>query len=345
MIHYFAYGVDMQTDLSSEQLEDLLNSRDVIGASVAVVNDGTVSVVSAGLRDVETNELVNPDTVFDAASLTKPLVSYAVLQLVESGVISLDEPVAEYVRPLVADDARSQDITVRHLLTHTAGLQNLRDKEQLRIFYTPGSWFSYSSLGFMYLQMAIEAKTGEPFEVTMRRLVFDPLGMQMSSLEWNDALATDEAIPHESGAPVAGHRTPSANASYSLKTTAKEYGAFLAAALGKARSDKQPWRDWLSPAVMVPLGSIIHLEGLPNAFESNVGWGLGWGLEPQFGTFFQWGKMPGMRAFVMGSPRSNSGFVLFANCNTGLRLMKPLAEIIFPGEHPAIRLLLEEVTE
>lgn len=53
----------------------------------------------------------------------------------------------------------------------------------------------------------------------------------------------------------------------------------------------------------------------------------------------------GMRAFVMGSAEVNSGFVLFADCNTGLRLMQHLVEIVLPGQHPAIRLLLDEVTE
>ena len=74
-------------------------------------------------------------------------------------------------------------------------------------------------------------------------------------------------------------------------------------------------------------------------------WGLGWGLEPEFARFFQWGKMIGMRAFVMGNSESNSGFVVFANCNTGLRLIQPLADILLPGEHPAVHLLLKEVTE
>lgn len=335
----------MRSKLSTEKLQDLLVSRDVIGASVAVVSQGNVDVVSAGLRDIETNSPVTRDTVFDAASLTKPLISYATLQLADAGVISLDEPLASFVRPVVTDDPRARSITARHLLTHTAGLQNLRDKDPIRMFYAPGNWFSYSSVGFMYLQTAIEARTGEPLEATVRRLVFDPLGMELSSLEWRGAFSTNEAVPHESGARLSGHRVPSANASYSLKTTATEYGAFLSAVLSGARLKKQTWQDWFSPAVMLPQGALIQLDGPPHAQEPNIGWGLGWGLEPEFARFFQWGKMIGMRAFVMGNSESNSGFVVFANCNTGLRLIQPLADILLPGEHPAVHLLLKEVTE
>lgn len=323
----------------------MLTSREVTGASVAVVEQGTVSVTSAGLRDVQTGDSVTRDTIFDAASLTKPLVSFVVMQLVQAGVICLDEPLSSFVRPLVADDARARNITTRHLLSHTAGLQNLRDKDPLRLFFPPGSRFSYSSVGYMYLQMAIEAKTGEPLEVTLRRLVFDPLEMPMSSLEWRKPFAPIEAVPHEAGAPLAGHRAPAANASYSLKTTAAEYGAFLAAALGGTRLALRTWQDWLTPAVMLPRGAIVQLEGPPAAEDPDIGWGLGFGLEPGFGNFFQWGKMPGMRAFVMGNPQRNAGFVLLTNSNKGLRLMQPLADVVLPGQHPAIRLLLNEVTE
>jgi CubicO group peptidase (beta-lactamase class C family) len=335
----------MQPAISATQLQHLLDRWAVTGASVAVVRHGAVATVAAGLRHAETGQPVTGDTVFDAASLTKPLVSYAVLQLVDAGVLDLDEPLVGFVRPVVADDARALHITTRHLLTHTAGLQNLRDERPLQLFYTPGSWFSYASLGFMYLQMAIEAKTGEPLEATMKRLVFDPLGMPASSLVWRETFAAHEAIPHEHGLQLAGHRALAANASYSLKTTAADYGAFLAAVLAGARLKRDTWRHWLSPAIMLPRGALTQLDGPPLAHEPGIGWGLGWGLEPGVGCFFQWGKMPGMRAFAMGHAASHTGFVVLANSHTGLRLMQPLAEAVLPGEHPAIRLLQTEVTE
>jgi CubicO group peptidase (beta-lactamase class C family) len=179
-----------------ERLKDLLDRQSVIGASLAFVNDGTVSVAAAGVKDVATGAPVDVHTVFDAASLTKPLIAYAVLQLCDKGILDLDDPLAECVRPVIPDDPLAARITVRHILTHTCGLQNLRGKEPLRMFFKPGTRFSYSSVGYMYLQLAIEAKTGEPLETTLRRLVFEPLGMHSSSLEWREAFAVNEAIPH-----------------------------------------------------------------------------------------------------------------------------------------------------
>jgi len=330
----------MQTRLGT-----LLETHSVMGAGLAVVRDGSIEVAVAGTRDAATQEPVDADTVFDAASLTKPLVAYAVLQLADAGLLKLDQPLAEFVRPIVPDDPASQRISLRHLLTHTCGLQNLRDREPLRLFFEPGAWFSYSSVGFMYLQLAVEAKTGEPLEASLRRLVFDPLGMQASSLEWREAFARNQAVPHEGGERVEPHRPTAANASYSLKTTARDYGAFVAAVLSGLRLDQRPWRDWLAPAVMVPHGAIVQLASRPQALEPGIGWGLGWGVEPGAGTFFHWGKMTGSRAFVMGSPAAKAGVVLFTNSNTGLRLMHDVVRHVLPGEHPAIGWLADGVTE
>ncbi|WP_307692836.1 hypothetical protein, partial [Variovorax boronicumulans] len=74
-------------------------------------------------------------------------------------------------------------------------------------------------------------------------------------------------------------------------------------------------------------------------------WGLGWGIEATDGTFFQWGKMDGIRAFAMGNPTTQSAVVLLTNSNRGLRLMDAAAEATLPGKHPAFRWLRACVTE
>jgi CubicO group peptidase (beta-lactamase class C family) len=327
------------------RLESLLELHSVTGASLAVLRNGSTELAAAGTRDPATGERVDSHTVFDAASLTKPVVAYAVLQLVDAGMLDLDERLADSVRAVVPDEPRARAITARHLLTHTCGLQNLRGKEPLRMHFHPGSWFSYSSVGFMYLQMAVEARTGESLEATMRRLVFEPLGMASSSLQWQDRFARHEAAPTEGEVRASPHRAPAPNASYSLKTTAADYGAFVAAVLRGDRLKKQTWRQWLTAHVMVPQGAIVQLDSAPMATEPDLGWGLGWGIEPSLGTFFQWGKMTGVRAFVMGSPATGRGLVLFTNSNTGLRLMNDLTSEVLPGSHPAIKWLTDGVTE
>src|SRR6478735_3579004 len=128
-------------------LAALLEARAVPGAALALVRGGEVEVIAAGVRDVETGEPITADTVFDAASLSKPMVAYAVLQLADAGLLDLDQPLAQLWPALIPHDERAQAITFRHVLTHTCGLQNLRSgKEPLKMFFAPGTRYSYSSL-------------------------------------------------------------------------------------------------------------------------------------------------------------------------------------------------------
>lgn len=236
------------------RLQRVLADRGVTGASVAYVRGDAIEVAAIGLRDEASAGAVTADTVFPVASLTKPIVSYAVLQLADAGVLDLDEPLSRSITPVVPDDPLSALITLRHVLTHTCGLQNIRGKDPVRIYFAPGSRFSYSSMGFTLMQSAVEARTGEGLEATMHRLVFRPLGMRSSSLEWQDWFLSNLAIPHEAKERTETHRPPTANASYTLHTTASDYGAFVAAVLRGARLKPSTWATWLTASVMVRQG-------------------------------------------------------------------------------------------
>ncbi len=322
-----------------ERVFSLMQAAKVPGVSLSVVRKGAVEVAAGGVKDAAGSDAVNTRTVFDVASLSKPMVAYAVLQLVDAGVLDLDAPLSGFAPAIVPDDASAAAITARHVLTHTSGLPNLRGQDPLRMYFRPGAWFSYSSVGFGYLQSALESITGEPLEKTMRRLVFEPLGMRSSSFEWQAHFGDNCAGPHEGMERLGKHHPPKAQASYSLQTTAFDYGIFARAVLQGDRLKEATCREWLTPAASVPRGAAEYLGSRPAATEDGIGWGLGWGIEVERGTFFQWGKMSGIRAFVMGSQAEQLAVVLLTNSNTGLRLMDEVARSVLPGEHPAIRWL------
>src|SRR5450830_1228157 len=317
----------------------------VPGASMAVMCDGVLTSSAVGVQDNVDGKAVDHQTVFDAASLSKPVFAYAVLQLVDAGMIDLDKALSAYTPAIVEGCSAAATITARHILNHTSGLPNLGSQDSLQIHFQPGTRFSYSSVGFSYLQRAIEAITGESLENNMKRLVFDPLKMTSSSFEWQHRFADNVARPHENGERLDKHRPPRASASYSLQTTATDYGAFLAAVLSGDRLKEATSEQWLTPAINATKGTAEHLENVPAETEKDIGWGLGWGLELSRGTFFQWGKISGVRAFVMGSRPERSGVVLFTNSNTGLRLMSDVAHAVLPSEHPAIQWLQMCVSE
>lgn len=317
----------------------LIESAGVPGLSVAAIRQGELErIFSLGVRDTRTKEPVNAETVFEAASLSKPLVAFAALQLVDIGKIDLDEPLSRIASVIVPADPASSNITARHVLTHTTGLPNWRRAEYpLRTYFSPGSRFSYSGEGFVYLQSAIECLLDEPLENVMKRLVFEPLEMGRSSYLWQASFEENFAASHDGHGRVGDKFKPtSANAAYSLHTTALDYARFVVAAMNGTRLSEPTIRKWLSPQVHVPVGRFEALEIDPPETDQGVAWGLGWGLEAATETFFHWGANPGANAFVIGTRAEQSALVLFTNSDNGLNIVPALLDECLPGERPAL---------
>jgi len=317
----------------------LISTSAVPALSLAVVENGAISrVVAAGVRNATTREPVTEHTIFEAASLSKPVVAYAVLQLVDAGVPSLDEPLARHVPDYIPDDPRAATITVRHVLAHMTGLPNWRsDQRPLRTYFTPGEHFSYSGEGFVYLQRVVERIAGEPLDGVVSRLVFAPLGMRDSSFVWQNRFDANYAAPHDDALhPGAKFKPGAANVAYSLQTTAADYARFLQAVLAGVRLEAKTARLWLTPQVNPPQGRYESLEAEVPDRDPAVAWGLGWGLEPELGTFFHWGWNVGANAFAFGSPTRETALVLLTNGDYGTEIVPEIVAAIFPGHRPSL---------
>jgi CubicO group peptidase (beta-lactamase class C family) len=170
-------------------IPELMDSGAVTGLSMAIAGEGgTVWARGFGVRSAETGEPVDENTVFEAASLSKPVFAYAVLQLVDEGIIDLDTPLHEYWDyEFVPGDERYKLITARMVLTHSPGFPNWRpDEGELTIDLEPGSEFSYSGEGFGYLQLTVMQITSEPLQEFVEKRVFEPLSMTNSSYIWEE---------------------------------------------------------------------------------------------------------------------------------------------------------------
>ena len=169
------------------------------GMSVAVVDDGRIAWAQGfGLADVENEVEALPGTVYRIASISKPISATAILQLVEKGKLSLDDPVTKHV-PSFPD--RGLGITLRHLLTHTSGIRHYKEGEMnlkdhfdsveaaLEIFkddpllFAPGTKYSYSSYAYNLLAAVVERVSGLTFEAYMKESVWGPAGMDATRLE------------------------------------------------------------------------------------------------------------------------------------------------------------------
>ena len=172
-----------------QTIPHLMTEADIPGLSIAVIRDSKVIWTRGfGVTNAETKARVNDNTVFEAASLTKPVFAYAVLKLVDNGKLDLDTPLVKYLpgRYDVGDDPRLDQMTARHVLSHTTGFPNWRPRGDkiLKMYFSPGNRFSYSGEGFVYLSKVVEQITGESQQAFIKRTVFDPLDMKSTDLVW-----------------------------------------------------------------------------------------------------------------------------------------------------------------
>lgn len=171
------------------------------GLAIAVVEAGEVVWQQGfGVTHAERRTQVHADTLFEAASLSKPVFAYLVLQLADTGVIDLDRPLVDYRRPdYLGRSAWLDRITARDVLRHTTGLPNWRahpETELLLPQVAPGTRIDYSGEAFVWLQLVIETLTGQSLDQTMQARLFGPAGMQDSSYAWSDDLAARSVYGH-----------------------------------------------------------------------------------------------------------------------------------------------------
>lgn len=183
------------------ELPRIMQAFAVPGVAIAVVDDGVVAWSKGfGLANAQTHTPVDARTVFEDASLSKPVFAYLVMQLVEQGRIDLDVPLLGYRRPdYLGDHPWLALITARDVLRHTTGLPDWRKApatEKLVPTVKPGTRINYSGEAFVWLQLVVEAITGQSLDESMQMHLFGPAGMNDSSYTWNADLAARSVHGH-----------------------------------------------------------------------------------------------------------------------------------------------------
>lgn len=179
-------------------MKEAVRAGEAPGLAVADIRDGRITVQTAGLADLARGTPVTPETAFMYFSVTKLFTAAAVMQLVERGVVGLDDPVDRHLSLPISREGAG--ITIRHLLAHTSGLSNplpiswvhleteegpsledltmrlIRANPKLR--FEPGARYGYSNLGYLVLGLVLERRTGQSFEEYVRQHLLEPLGMR-----------------------------------------------------------------------------------------------------------------------------------------------------------------------
>lgn len=313
----------------------ILDAYAVPGAAVGIIRDGKVrSATGYGYRDVARRQPVTVSTAFNVGSISKSVTAWGVMRLVQEGRVELDAPVSGYLSrwKIPPSQFNAEAVTVRRLLSHTAGLSmwgvpkvspeidppsldamlaaTTDGERDIRLVREPGSEWAYSGGGYAVLQLLIEEVTRRPFDQYMKAEILQPLGMTGSAYAWDEAISLAAATPYDSsGSSFAGQRFTATSAA-GLQTTLTDLLAFAMASLGSANEATRI----LDPATVASMQ-------LPSSESPK--YGLGYELTEIEGIRLvgHSGSNEGWMAQLLLSPGTADGIVILTNGTNGLRII------------------------
>jgi CubicO group peptidase (beta-lactamase class C family) len=225
----------------------LMGEAKITGLCISVLNyNKPVYTKAFGLKNTATAEALDTATVLYAASYSKAVFAYLVMEEVQAGKMDLDKPLYQYLdKPIpeyekykdLAGDDRWKLITARMCLSHTTGFPNWRflnantgnydPKGKLAIYFTPGSRYAYSGEGLVLLQFVLEKTTGKPLQDLAAEMIFTPVGMMRTAYTWQAGFENDYATGYdEAGKPIAIKKRNVANAAGSLVSSIADLPMF-----------------------------------------------------------------------------------------------------------------------
>ena len=333
-----------------DRLHELLARHRVPGATLGILRDGEVSAVGAGLLSKATGVDVTADSVFQIGSITKVWTATLVMQLVDQGALDLDQPVVELLPGFrVADPEVTRTVTMRHLLTHTSGIDGdvftdtgrgddcleryLAGLAEVGQNHPLGATWSYCNSGYVLAGRIVEHLTGSSWDAALRERLVEPLGLTATVTLPEDALLHRTAVGH----------------------------------VGEPEDEPVPASTWMLPRSAGPAGLVsarvadvlafarMHLEGgvggggervlsagsadamtaeevrLPDQRTLGDSWGLGWirygwGGERLLGHD---GNTLGQAAFLRVLPARGIAVALLANGGHTLDLARELLGEVF----------------
>ena len=251
------------------------------------------------------------NTIFNVASLTKPLTAMVALKLVSLGKWNLDEPIYKYWTDAdVANDPRNKKLTTRFILSHQTGFPNWRymnENEKLNFQFEPGTKYQYSGEGMEYLRKALEKKFKKSLQQLANELIFQPLKMTDTKYIWDKNVDTTRlAIGYDKdGKAYEIVKNEKPNAADDLLTTVEDYGKFLVSVMNG---------DGLS--------KIVFDEITKNQVASTKGKHFGLGFEIyDLGNgeiaLSHGGSDNGVQTIVFILPKTKQGLLIFTNSDTG----------------------------
>jgi serine-type D-Ala-D-Ala carboxypeptidase/endopeptidase len=326
-----------------------------VGIVVGVLDAQGPRVIAYGHLEKGDPRPLDGDTLFEIGSITKVFTALLLTDMVQHGEVKLDDPVSQYLPSTVKVPERDgRAITLADLATHTSGLPRMPTNfrpadpnnpyvdyttEQLYAFLSsyeliraPGVKFEYSNLGFGLLGQALARRAGLDYETLVVRRICDPLGMTSTRISLTPQMTQRFAAGHSADLlTVPRWDIPALAGAGALRSTANDMLKFMAAAMGRTRTQ-------LAPALQALL-SVRRPTGAP--FVDSA---LGWEVDTRGGGELVWknGGTGGYRTFVGYAPGSGVGIVVLSNAESesgvddlGLHLLDARFPLVVPAGTPS----------
>ncbi|SEM27062.1 CubicO group peptidase, beta-lactamase class C family [Aquimarina amphilecti] len=340
-------------DSLTSKVNQLVSDANVHGIAITLFDENQITYQKTfGYKNYEHKKQLTDSTNMYGASFSKAVFGVLIMKLVEENVIDLDTPLESYLPKKVYEyepmtrwhddfsslknDSLYHKITARMCLAHTTGFHNYRWFEpdhKLRVHFEPGSKYSYSGEGFIYLQVVIEKLLGKGLEEIAQEKIFKPLKMNNSSYQWNKKFENDFAHGHsKEGKLFKKDKDNEPRGGGTLETTTEDYSKFLEAVLQNKIITKSSWDEMFKSQIRIrtlaQFGPLSHKKSdINDAIQ--LGYGLGWGvLKSPYGIgAFKEGHGDGFQHYSILFPKAKKGIMIMTNSANGESIFKELLEV------------------
>jgi CubicO group peptidase (beta-lactamase class C family) len=323
----------------AEKAPQWLKQYDVPSVAVGYIENGKLAW-TAVYGEQSPGVPATGKTLYNVASLTKPVSAEVILRLASAGKLSLDEPISPaWIDPDLKDNPWNKLLTPRLCLSHQTGFPNWRYQTNgaLKFQWEPGTKTGYSGEGYDYVARFAEKKLGRGFEDLAKEYVFDPIGMKDTAYSPRPWYAGRLAVARG----PKGEAEPAIQSTWSaadlLRTTIGDYASFVASVMHKdGRSEQIAIEQLTSTRNLAGHEQLEHLcaeakVSHPSDCKGTAGMGLGWEvLSLKDETIIDHsGSDWGVHTLVFFLPQRQFGMVVFTNGENGSKVIKEIVSLAY----------------
>ncbi len=298
-------------------IEKWLIENKVPTLGLGIIKNGKLQQVKV-FGELKKGETAPYNTIFNVASLTKPITAIVALKLVSLGTWDLDEPIYKYwIDPDIANDHNCKLLTTRHILSHQTGFANWRGNNKdgkLHFEFAPGTKYQYSGEGFEYLREGLERKFGKSLNDLANEFIFKPLQMTDTQYFWdNKTDSTRYALGYDpNGIAYRTEKNKTANAADNLLTSVEDYGKFLTSVMKSEGLSPKIFQEMISQQVATKKDKYFGL-GFEIYDLGNGDYAISHG-----------GADKGCQTIVFLIPKTKNGIIIFTNVDDGYKIYEKL---------------------